>query len=606
MRLDTRLDRTGLTDKQIFFIECWSSLCCLKSIDSDRVTYNNVLNATEEILELYTHENRYNAVEKRRHVIRELRELFSIDPCINHVDFDGIPQHIIGLCDENRLTDQNISPVEKNKTLMISLLSQLSGLIRVKYRRVVINSLQEILFSANPAENDDFDKIYYLTNSLVSVLITLGMPTSECFLLVKNFFFNREFEFSRVFELFSEKIGRDPFPIRIIKKLKSERLYNLIRDAGGEIKFKNCSFILSTAPREEGNASIVSIDVDAISFNAAKKKSMLDLHKALDVIAYMMGGDDVEVVKKYTAINKSNTIETKTLIEFDKPIINALDRLSRDGFELYMSTMSSLYEQAAENTIRKISAAFRFFKNGLSDDTSESRFTAFWSALESLTLGVSEQSLSHDEHVIQAVLPCVALDYPLKQLFALRAIAKELNWLPIDGINLSNANIGSLYLALKNEEFSNEVLNRLSNYPYAKYRFSAFILLCKSPYKLAVKMQSHKNKVELQLHRLYRTRNAIVHNASTPDRLDMLVVNLEHYLRSTLNAMIYMMNSATSISSPEEAFNRYNYQADCILNEMDPSINAKDRQKEGIRTGIANNTVRVSDQYLVKWLGMHI
>lgn len=606
MRLDTRLDRAGLTDKQAFFIECWSSLCCLKSIDSDRVTYNNVLNATEEILELYTHENRYNAVEKRRHVIRELRELFSLDPCINHADFDGIPQHIIGLCDENRLTDQNVSPVEKKKTLMISLLSQLSGLIRVKYRKVAIDTIRDVLLSTQPADNNDFDKIYYLTNSLVSVLITLGMPTSECFLLVKNFFFNRELEFSRTFELFSEKIDRAPFPIRIIKKLKSERLYNLIRDAEGEINFKNCSFILSTAPREEGNTSIVSIDVDAISFNAAKKRSMFDLHKALDVIAYMMGGDDIEIVKKYTAINKDNTTEAKSLIEFDRPIINALDRLSRDGFELYMTTMSTLYGKAEDNTVRKISAAFRFFKNGLSDDTSESRFTAFWSALESLTLGVSEQSLSHDEHVIQAVLPCVALDYPLKQLFALRSIAKQLEWLPINNVDLSNSNIGLLYLALKDDVFSDEVLNRLNDYPYAKYRFSAFISLCKSPYALAVKMQSHKDKVELQLHRLYRTRNAIVHNASTPDRLDMLVVNLEHYLRSTLNAMIYMMNSATSISSPEEAFNRYHYQADCILNEMDPSANARGKQKEGIRSGIANNSVRVSDNALVKWLGMHV
>lgn len=608
MRLDTRIDRSGLEPQQLFFIECWSSLCCLQSIDSDRVTYNNVLNATEELLELYAHGDKFRAVDKRRHVIQELLDILRTDPCLKNDVYKQVTQQILSICgsDEKKLADPNTSPIEKKKALLCSLLNQLSGLVRAKYRDVSVEILRDSLLSGAIDSVEVLSRVYSVTNSLISVLITLGMPTSECFSLVKNYLFSRENPFAVSFESLVLKITQEPFPVKIRLTMTSERLYLLVDEAGGDINFKNCIF--STINNGVNNTIEVDVEVEAISFSAAKKKSDADLHKALDVIAYMMGRDDIQIHKQYVATNGVDG-RSKALRDFDKPLINALDRLSRNEFELYMETMSRLHDQATEKTIRKVSAAFRFFKNGLSEDTPESRFTAYWSALESLTLDVSEQSLSHDAHVILAVLPCMRLDYPVKQLFALRSVAKLLKWEPflIDGssIDIRESNLGDLYSALKHDDFVNDILLRLDSYPYAKYRFGAFLQLCKEKYALAVKIQEHERKVELQLHRLYRTRNAIVHNAATPDRLDMLIVNLEHYLRSTLNAMVYMMDSAPSISSPEEAFNRYHYLSECILAEMDPSVSEKEGNKDGKRKSILNGTVKLNDSRLIEWLCLH-
>lgn len=44
MRIDIRLKRTGLNLRQIFFIECWGSLAHKESTDTDRVSFNNILN----------------------------------------------------------------------------------------------------------------------------------------------------------------------------------------------------------------------------------------------------------------------------------------------------------------------------------------------------------------------------------------------------------------------------------------------------------------------------------------------------------------------------------------------------------------------------------
>jgi hypothetical protein len=85
----------------------------------------------------------------------------------------------------------------------------------------------------------------------------------------------------------------------------------------------------------------------------------------------------------------------------------------------------------------------------------------------------------------------------------------------------------------------------------------------------------------------------------------MLVVNLEHYLRGTLNAMVYMMKVAPSISSPEEAFNRYQHQSDEILAELDPSYPLSGRKRESVKKEIDNGSRQLNDTKLVQWLTMH-
>jgi len=53
MRIYSELNRTGLTSRQICFIECWGSLSHEDSLDTDRVSFNNILNSINEIKYLY-------------------------------------------------------------------------------------------------------------------------------------------------------------------------------------------------------------------------------------------------------------------------------------------------------------------------------------------------------------------------------------------------------------------------------------------------------------------------------------------------------------------------------------------------------------------------
>lgn len=621
MRIDKSLNRQGLQPQQLFFIECWSSLSNRNNIDTDRVTYNNPLNGINELLELYSLGDKYRAANKRRHVATELLEIIDNDPCLRSAQFKGIPEQILNLFEPNQSGERELRNLEDKKRLIISFLTQLQNLIELHYIDCSIEALRDILTTQNNFDESHADAIYHITNMLMSSLLTIGMPLSECYLLYKNYLMKRkksdpdgeeiDIDFIECFNSFVEKIGNGKERIRISLKLVSQRLYSLIESSINTINFKNCEFVLIEHPNK--NTVAVNIVVEAASYSSARAIAEIDLNNALDIITYMMNRSDIQIEKKYSAciINEDEQpINIKHLNDFALPLVNSSDRLSFDEFNLFISTISHLHDIADKKTIYKVNSAFRFYQNGITDTSQESRFTAYWSALESLTLGVHDESFTHDQHVILSVLPCIGLDYPVKQLYALRGVSKELGWdqfnIGQEVVNFRSANLGDIYQSLKDDDVVSEIYLRLELYPYAKYRFEKFISKCRFPYKIGCKIQEHRNKVELQIHRLYRVRNAIVHNASKHERLDMLVVNLEHYLRGTLNAMVYTMNDAPCISSPEEAFNRYQHLSNEILAELDPSFPLANKKQESMRKEITNGTKLLNDTKLAQWLTMHI
>ncbi|WP_157770543.1 hypothetical protein [Pseudoalteromonas sp. 1_2015MBL_MicDiv] len=435
------------------------------------------------------------------------------------------------------------------------------------------------------------------------------MPTSECYLLCRNFLIKRktQINFLEAFNSLASHIIISTQKYDVKLSLDNKPLYELLKnttvDTQGEYQF-------IIQPRTENDRSYIinsNINVDAISFSAARNIAEKKLLQALDIFSYFLGKDQISILVKADITDESG--QTKNLARFDKDLENSLDRWIDDDLTVYMSAITHLRQKGSIKTSNKISAAFRFFQNGVNEKGLESRFTAFWSALESLTLIEENSTLKHDEHVINAVIPCIAMDYPLKQLFAFRGCAKALDWKPIDldgvSFDVQTSNLGEIYTALKNSNFVSEVYTRLETYPYAQFRFRKFIGLCTSPFDLAQKIESHQRKVELHINRLYRVRNAIVHNATSHERLELLVVNLEHYLKSTFNALFYTVEKSTSITSSEEAFIRYQYEANKIFEEMDPSLKEAVRKREGKKKSIKGGTVSVSDTKLVSWLTMH-
>ncbi|USD67333.1 hypothetical protein [Vibrio sp. SCSIO 43136] len=597
MRIFKEINR-NLEKQQLFFIECWASMSNVKSLDSDRVSYNNTLNSVLELLDLYSLGNKHRAPEKRKHVVEELTSFIDKDTILGAACFNGIPKKL------NDIFSSHGEPLENQKELVVSLLQEVKDLLILHYRNEVVQDLRQRLADGADSGSEALTTINIKANALLSHLVTLGMPTSECYLLCRNYLKKRrdDVAFIDAFENFTSKITLDTKAYTVKLSLDNKSLFELLSRTEVQT-LEDCQFEVPEQVANRNHIVNATIKVAAISYSSARQLAEKRILQALDLFSYFLGKNEIQIGSKVTVVDESG--ESKSLPRFDKDLSNSLDRWASDDLSIYIDAVSHLRQKGSIKTGNKISAAFRFFQNGVNEKSLESRFTAFWSALESLTLIDEDGPLRHDEHVIKAVLPCIALDYPVKQLFALRGCAKSLNWTAIGNILVQDADLGTIYNALKRKDFASEVNKRLSEHPYAQYRFGNFMELCSSPFELAQKIEAHERKVELHIHRIYRVRNAIVHNASPHERLELLIVNLEHYLRSTLNALVYMVHKSKSIKSPEEAFIRYQFEAKRIFGEMDPSRGLSGKKRNGHITSIKAGNVVIKDEQLVSWLSMH-
>ncbi|MGR2770115.1 hypothetical protein ACUYOF_21665 [Photobacterium ganghwense] len=597
MRIFKEINR-NLEKQQLFFIECWASMSNVKSLDSDRVSYNNTLNSVLELLDLYSLGNKHRAPDKRKHVVEELTSYIDRDTILSAACFNDIPKKL------NDIFSSHSEPLENQKELIVSLLHEIKERLILHYRNEAVQDLRGRLADGADNSSEALAIIHAKANALLSHLVTLGMPTSECYLLCRNYLKKRtdDVTFIDAFDNFVSKITLNTTTYTVKLSLDNKSLFELLSRTETQT-LEDCQFEVPEQVANRNHVVNSTIKVDAISYSSARQFAEKRILQALDLFSYFLGKNEIKIGSRVTVSDQNG--ESKSLPRFDKDLSNSLERWASGDLSIYIDTVSHLRTNGSMKTGNKISAAFRFFQNGVNEKSLESRFTAFWSALESLTLIDEDGPLRHDEHVIKAVIPCIALDYPVKQLFALRGCAKSLNWDAIGNILIQEADLGTIYIALKQADFANEVNQRLSDHPYAQYRFSNFINLCSNPFKLAQKIEEHERKVELHIHRIYRVRNAIVHNASPHERLELLVVNLEHYLRSTLNALVYMVHKSKSIKSPEEAFIRYQFEAKRIFGEMDPSREISGRKRSGTITSINAGTVPIKDDQLVSWLSMH-
>lgn len=598
MRIDSRLERQGLTTRQLFFIESWSNLCHRDSIDSDRVSFNNIVNSLNEFDFLFKMGNKFSAEKKRERAATELLSILKTDKCLAAPPFEDTSENITNLFNPyNIIKDPTKSPVEQKQNLFKSLCAELRVKVDEHYITKSIEAIEDELVKLTEPTDEELSYLLNLTNNLMSVMLSNGMPLTECFLLYNNILIRSDKGgFKERFDSLKGKLIQPNSDYEVRFKLENEELYNLLIGDNPEQSFNDCLF----APREgeKGKKFITAkILASGTSMFCARNKAEQKLMDALDVIAYMVGKNNIKIQKQFKIQSLEPESQPVYLNNSDYEISANTDRLTKTEFNHFIRSMDGLFKKASPEAKKKISSVFGFLRNGINNTSKESRFTSCWSALESLTLGVSQHEIKHDAHVILSVIPCIGLDYVVKQLFALRGIIQYLKVAPFsidDTIHdLCNMNLGEIYKSLKKDSIKNYLLTKFSDYPYALFSLKKAINLCGSPKLMGEKINAHVEKVTLHIHRLYMVRNSIVHNAESHPHIILLTANLEHYLRATINAMYYTAAHIPSVRSPEEIFTRCNYMFKNIQNCLLPP------EVKGKTTPIG------SDESLIKWLELH-
>ena len=161
-----------------------------------------------------------------------------------------------------------------------------------------------------------------------------------------------------------------------------------------------------------------------------------------------------------------------------------------------------------------------------------------WTAIEVLIPVERKGSFSRINQICNYLTSVLSINYYRSLLVhlnvELKVIGEEytecLNETGKEGI----AGLISIITDATFESTKNKLLEHLSNYPVLQYKIHQYTELFISPNKLLYTYNNHSNRIRLQIMRIYRTRNMIVHDGNKSRYIDLILQNLHYYVDSLI------------------------------------------------------------------------
>jgi hypothetical protein len=584
MKIDKATLEHVLTTSQEFFMGCWYNMSHELSLDGDRASFVNPLNGLRELLDLYDFGENYGGAAKRVAVGVELGQILNQDVVLSLPFFMPLNHRLISLL-SLRLNDGDAKNCKINHQpdLIKSLSRELLYLVDTCYLKAAFEQLKITLNEPITAENKAavFDKIVQLTNSIIGTLISKGCSLQETnafyrFILTRN---ATTTSFDDRLELLIHAALKNLEDFEIKFTLNSDALVNLVSETGDGF-----SFGIFAVQSLDNKRLCATCQISAQSYTIAGIKAHDLLGELVDAVSYTLGKQEVVIEKRYSA--KAIAAGTTKTFTIHRPIPNPNYQFDEANFLIFCSSLQMEGESSLSSfKDNKIAAAFRLLRIGMNATSIEAKFTSYWTALESLTRDVFPTSDGDDGKVIAATLPCVAIDYVSKRLKSFILAFHHVSIISFhldtgETLDLQDVSAVDLYTIFKDDRKSAAIVAGLGKYPFFQHKVKKFAENCQSSLKMARAIESHENKVRQQIHRVYRARNLIVHDAGKIESLEFLCANLEHYLKCCLNAMVELMASRPTVITPKECFVRY---ADLVLEtkyELNPALKKKSQQQE--------------------------
>jgi hypothetical protein len=234
--------------------------------------------------------------------------------------------------------------------------------------------------------------------------------------------------------------------------------------------------------------------------------------------------------------------------------------------DLKIGTASKKLNRFMDGFSMERESFFRFNRSAdlhalaLASDSVENQLINLWTALESLLPTKDNDKLSQIEHISDSIMPFLNIGYIQKIVTRLskdlllwnsgisKSIFKEVecNGIPEKTINL---------LALdKYEDLRNDLKGRFNDFHLLSERFSYLERLMSSPSHVVSSLDSHKQRVDWQIRRIYRARNMIVHDGKTPSYTEILIENTHDYLDTIFSALMSLGSKDHVLNSIAQGF----------------------------------------------------
>jgi hypothetical protein len=225
----------------------------------------------------------------------------------------------------------------------------------------------------------------------------------------------------------------------------------------------------------------------------------------------------------------------------------------------------------------------------------ENQLISLWSAVEVL-LTEPPPDMARINHYVDLLLPCICLRYVRRQAVAVfdemmiiyrrrfSLIVSEEKIFP--GTD-QHTKFAAILLLPDNDDLCKRLLGICSDNPLVRHRLWKLRRDYSTPKAIKESLESHQQRVNWQLRRIYRARNDLVHAGKRPSYLDSIVLNLDEFYRACFGTLVNRANREQEASGIDQLVAEIGIEYKIYLTNMASLRNTNALTTETFRRAVA-------------------
>ncbi|MEI8020971.1 MAG: hypothetical protein WCH39_22390 [Schlesneria sp.] len=413
--------------------------------------------------------------------------------------------------------------------------------------------------------NKRVDAIPVLTDSLVSDLIAQGWPLESLHVWHRHFLKQRSYSVQENLDFMLKQFRRPTQEFAVTLRINGATRLQAVDDFGG-FDCSPASGITSKTDAERKFAESGHYVVFArgtfsgVDFTSAAIAARSQFESLLDLLRFEYERTSLKIDSRsfVTRLGDNQT----DLVAINNPVPNPVESLNDDDFKAFSKKLDGAMASPKldSETKSRVRTAFRQNRFGSDSESYSDKFLNWWMGLEALA-NVDGEYIGRT--VTRNVSHAMLTGYLFRLLRDLLTTLKyidikwESDWKAVSGADsVRGLNVPGLVKLIQDQKDHDIFSNQLQDHPVVAYETKRIAVWLCEPKKAAEQLESHRQRLEWHLNRLYRIRCCIVHGAPVRFRLALFAANLEYYLKQTLIFVLDAFHDHPHIKDLPSLFHR--------------------------------------------------
>ena len=549
-----------LSESQRFFVELWHGMTHTSSLDSYRLRLHNgrtILNELRHEIELGVAQD-----DDLQKMAAEAQILAAED-----IVFQSLAKN--SLDSVERTLTPFVSEGKKAKPELPRLRFLLSDILE-KLDEQYLSTACELLTDALKNDTAPFTDLRKVTGLLLTDLVARGWMLESLHGWARNLSGNLSVTVNKSFD--------ERFEFMAQQFLRGEQTFDVVMRISGSPNiaqlgtFMGCRFS-SKAPSLERpqrefakylkaspQVAFVSFLVESVEFKSACHVALEKFEKVLDRLRFNFATTPLSPDNRIFIIRNGD--QKRRLERFQFPVPNPQFTFGLTEFRKQSRALDRLMarENFERNSEERLIAAARHYRLGQDAESYRDKLINWWFGLEYLT---KVGGASIGEAVVKRCANMMSIRYLILLLLDLGdGIRAELESWPESVQKVAEVEgkerivPEKLLLVLQDSGCIADLQAAFASRPWAGIRLGEMAGILSSSQSTLQFMEEHRQRIEWQLWRLYRTRCCLVHGSPLANRLMLLCGNLEFYLRETMVVSLKTLIRNEHIGSLGEVYQR--------------------------------------------------